>query len=123
MNSGRPTENSKILFVGLHGFLGRPKDWDLLFQKMRQQFPKAEFIAPDLFASLKFGPNLGLEEWAKRFNAYIIANFKRTPEKILLGYSMGGRLALHSLAKDFNLWQKIILLSKSYECSRGQQLH
>lgn len=56
-----------VLIACLHGFLGRPADWDFLR-------PSFDVAAPDLFA----GEPIPAAD-------------------VLVGYSMGGRLALHAL--------------------------
>lgn len=63
----------------LHGFLGQGRDWDFL------PFPKT---APDLFALPVHG---SMEDFARRPRA------AGAPLAALIGYSMGGRLALHTL--------------------------
>lgn len=63
--------------ICLHGFLGRGADWDLL------PFPHR---SPDLFAEPITEP---MSEWA--------GTFAVDPGDTLIGYSMGGRLALHVL--------------------------
>ncbi len=62
--------------VALHGFLGSPADFRVLLLPY--------FLAPNLFA-IAPGPT---QAWVRRFNQY-------SPDhSILLGYSMGGRIAL-----------------------------
>ncbi|MFV0340173.1 MAG: hypothetical protein ACK5MA_06030 [Parachlamydiaceae bacterium] len=80
-----------ILFA-LSGFLGAADDW---------QGVPAE-LEPDL-------PPVGsLQEWAEQFNAYASA-FKAP--RVLIGYSLGGRKALHALLDREDLWSQMILLS------------
>jgi 2-succinyl-6-hydroxy-2,4-cyclohexadiene-1-carboxylate synthase len=62
----------------LHGFLGQPSDWAFL---------PFEHRAPDLFDH----PELSLPLQAARLNA------STSDGDVLIGYSMGGRLALHAL--------------------------
>jgi 2-succinyl-6-hydroxy-2,4-cyclohexadiene-1-carboxylate synthase len=80
----------------LHGFLGTKYDWD--------DFPKLQNIIPidiSQFCS-------SLEEWADQFNQFAKADFE---EKILLGYSLGGRLSLYALSKAPHLWKAAIFVS------------
>lgn len=63
--------------VCLHGFLGRGSDWDFL---------PFEHRAPDLFAA---PIDASMAAWAREFEV--------GAEDALIGYSMGGRLALHLL--------------------------
>ena len=62
----------------LHGFLGRPSDWDIL---------PFRHHAPDLFE----GPEASMTLQAERLNRDAVDG------DVLIGYSMGGRLALHAL--------------------------
>lgn len=75
--------------VALHGFLGSPKDfehWDVMPVKLE---PKVNF--------------------AKEFNAWAKEHF--APPRVIMGYSLGGRLALHVLLDEPSLWSKGILIS------------
>jgi 2-succinyl-6-hydroxy-2,4-cyclohexadiene-1-carboxylate synthase len=79
--------------IALHGFLGRPSDWET--------FP---FCQP--FA-IQSAPNF--EAWATDFNAWVKKN--SSPPRTLLAYSMGGRLGLHALLQQPALWSRAILIS------------
>lgn len=85
-----------MIIYALHGFLGRPSDW---------QFEKN--ITVDLFNQ---EPIVPFEPWADRFNAvaYKQSNGRK---RILLGYSLGGRLALHALINKPNAWSGAIIVS------------
>lgn len=79
--------------VALHGFLGQPKDWDFLnFQNLK---------ALDLF---KMNWE-SLDHLAKQ----IIETSE--PDSILMGYSMGGRAALHALSRNSSHWKAAIIIS------------
>lgn len=81
----------------LHGFFGLPSDWDLF---------NLPLTAHDV---LKISdPKLGLWKWASNFNAQIS---KTAGPHILMGYSLGGRLALHVLIDNPTLWSAAILIS------------
>lgn len=82
----------------LHGFLGTSTDWE------RFNF-NTFLIAPNLFYSKKM---LNFSEFASNFNKNIVDNDQ---ENILLGYSMGGRLALHSLIDSPDNWKAAIIVS------------
>ena len=93
----------------IHGFLGLPDDW--------QQFEDKFLPNSCIFHSIdNFLPNLQYQDnyfkiWAKNFNAFIFEgdNFKNK-KNILIGYSLGGRLALHSLLEK-NYWDGIVIIS------------
>jgi len=85
--------------VALHGFLGKPDDWNFLH-------PSFNVHALDL-SDPQF-ESKGLVESATIINAFA----KKIPSpRILLGYSLGGRLALHALISDPHLWEEAIIIS------------
>jgi 2-succinyl-6-hydroxy-2,4-cyclohexadiene-1-carboxylate synthase len=100
----------KTEVFALHGFLGEPADWKSTFQFLSAEKPDWNVHAIDVFH--QFGENLQLEAWAKEFDQWVR---NQTPasetKRILLGYSMGGRLALHALEQDPELWFGAVLLS------------
>lgn len=78
----------------LHGFLGKPSDWDFL---------NADFNVH----AHEIAANNTLWQWAAEFNQKIRSKEK----KILLGYSLGGRLALHALLDNPQQWSGAIIVS------------
>lgn len=89
------------MIYALHGFLGLPSDWDNL------DLPKK---AIDIFSFGTPSADFSLQDWAKSFNQIISAT---TPHlnNILLGYSLGGRLAMHALVDNPSLWKGAVLVS------------
>lgn len=87
-----------IQLYALHGCLGLPSDWNAL---------PIPHHAIDLFKVSPFP--VTLKEWGHHFNDSI----HKEPHSlnILLGYSLGGRLALHALLEREDLWDGAILLS------------
>lgn len=88
----------------LHGFLGTPADWDFLHKSRRLFEGDAEAV--DLFS----WPIDSHSEWAQHFNRYV-REHSLGSKKCLIGYSLGGRLALHCLLQDPSLWDAAILIS------------
>ncbi len=80
------------MIIALHGFLGLPSDWDHL-----DCIPYA------------IKPSASLTAWAIEFNKWAEAHVQAP--RTLLGYSMGGRLALHALIQNPAIWQNAILIS------------
>lgn len=81
----------------LSGFLGLPTDWDFLgWQNIRG-------IGIDNF------PWTSLSDWPFFFHQWI--DFQKKENEILMGYSLGGRLALHSLIDSPQRWKGAILIS------------
>lgn len=78
--------------IALHGFLGLPSDW---------AFCEGAISYP-------VGSCSSLSLWAKKFNAQIKKEKKE--KRILIGYSMGGRLALHALLDEPELWDHAVFI-------------
>jgi 2-succinyl-6-hydroxy-2,4-cyclohexadiene-1-carboxylate synthase len=78
----------------LHGFLGLPSDWDV-FDKITYK--------PELN-----NETLSLWGWADQFNESIPFSNKKN---LLLGYSLGGRLAMHALIANPAIWDGAIFVS------------
>ncbi|MBN2492059.1 MAG: alpha/beta fold hydrolase [Planctomycetes bacterium] len=104
----------------LHGFLGRAADWDEPARALAAGgFGTAQ--RPDLFAPEPGGgepwPELrptwagpDLPSWGARFAARAAARGDGRPA-VLIGYSLGGRLALHALLAAPAVWRAAILVS------------
>jgi len=86
--------------IALHGFLGQPSDWSV-YEDLLPSGWALEAI--DLAAT----PILPFENWAERF----ASSLKGEGPKVLLGYSMGGRLALHALAKTPDRFSGAMIVS------------
>lgn len=67
-----------IPYIFLHGFLGSPLDWDPVLSYL----PEISFITPEL-------PGHGKTPFTKELSLPLL------PKMHLIGYSMGGRLAMH----------------------------
>lgn len=81
----------------LPGFLGLPSDWDFL--KINQT----------VGVDLSLFPLTGLHDWAKCFNKHALLN--KSKPAVLMGYSLGGRLALHALLDATECWDAAIIIS------------
>ncbi|MEX1013196.1 MAG: alpha/beta fold hydrolase [Waddliaceae bacterium] len=77
----------------LHGFLGSASDLS---------------HGVDLFAYAR--PSSGFDTWAKEFNR----KTSEVKDKMLIGYSLGGRLALHALMEQPSNWKSALFLSTHY---------
>jgi 2-succinyl-6-hydroxy-2,4-cyclohexadiene-1-carboxylate synthase len=93
----------------LHGFLGKPSDWNFIHDKKSTNkyiFHSIEDFMPNDPIKEKY-----LQKWAVKFNDFIFKSSQFGGDKnILVGYSLGGRLALHSLCKNNN-WKGAIIVS------------
>lgn len=79
--------------IALHGFLGRPNDFKGL--------NISGIIAPNLFLL----PICPLKTWAQRFIQM------HPPQSIIIGYSLGGRLALHCLVNHESHYRAAIIIA------------
>jgi len=79
----------------LHGFLGTPEEWELL-----QPTTSWDLLSDESLA------NKTLTSWAEWFNSR-----QSSTQKLLIGYSLGGRLALHALIQNPALWKGAIIIS------------
>mgnify|MGYP000209277296 FL=1 len=88
--------------VALHGQLGMASDWDGLAGKMAGA--DHEVSAVDLWSYLADG-EVGMEEFGRKLNQ------DERDGQVLLGYSMGGRLALHALLDEPEKWKAAVIVS------------
>lgn len=88
------SNNQKFHLFALHGFLGNPTDW--------QQFPMIDQRMKIEHEDLSFWA------WTNQFNAGLP---KKESKNIILGYSLGGRLAMHALLSNPDFWDAAIFIS------------
>ena len=97
----------------LHGALGAYHDWESIF-------PGARHV--DLWST---EPGTDLADWANQWVTTVAAE---DPHPQLVGYSMGGRLALHALLAAPALWKRATIVSahpglrfgRAERCARDQ---
>lgn len=83
----------------LHGFLGQASDWDFLREPLAAKGVKLEAV--DLY-SRENSHCRAFWDWAEKFNRRVS---RKPGPHYLLGYSLGGRLALHALLENPKLWK------------------
>lgn len=100
----------------LPGFLGRGADFSP-FEARLSATGVGGVVLHDLFS----GPPLGgsLEEWGRNFADGVPADSAAA----LLGYSLGGRLALHALLARPDLWRIAVVVSAHTGLSSAQECH
>jgi 2-succinyl-6-hydroxy-2,4-cyclohexadiene-1-carboxylate synthase len=103
----------KAIFA-LHGFLGVPTDWNFL-DKLG-----IEVIKVDYMNIRGLTPDSPLERWGENFNLWVEKNYPGY-ERHLLGYSMGGRLAMQSLANKQKNWKSATFISSNFGLIEEQQ--
>jgi 2-succinyl-6-hydroxy-2,4-cyclohexadiene-1-carboxylate synthase len=112
---------------GLHGFLGQPRNLLWLAEAYKKERPQARFSSPSLWEGLLEDEEMSLEGWARRFNDSVRAE-SVAASRYLVGYSMGGRLALHAYLDAPALWSGALILSAHYglieeEARKARQIH
>jgi 2-succinyl-6-hydroxy-2,4-cyclohexadiene-1-carboxylate synthase len=91
----------------LHGAVGMAADWRGFAKSLAER--KIGSRAVDLWRFLDCCP-MSLAEFGVAFNADAGGSALATP-KVLLGYSMGGRLALHALLRNDHPWHAAVIVS------------
>lgn len=94
----------KDLFC-FHGFLGTPQDWSFLKNKKTEQFYRLYPV--DYFNNKSLQPKDIISFWGKQF----WSEYQSHDDVVLLGYSLGGRLALQAFDQQPRRVHKLILLS------------
>jgi 2-succinyl-6-hydroxy-2,4-cyclohexadiene-1-carboxylate synthase len=92
----------------LHGAVGMAADWRAFAKRLAAA--KTGTRAVDLWRFLECGP-MPLEDFGPAFNADAGGEVSRGGRRALLGYSMGGRLALHALLENPHPWQAAVIVS------------
>ena len=88
----------------LPGFLGRASDWDAFATAATARgLPAVEAV--NLFGRPVTGSLAG---WADAFTDTVA---RRDERPLLVGYSLGGRLALHALIADPDRWRGAVVVS------------
>lgn len=95
----------------LHGFLGLASDWNFLRTPLENK--GYQLVAVDLYENIS-----SFDDWPERFNEMVS---QKQGEHYLLGYSLGGRLALHALFKDPELWAGSVFCSTHYGLSSDKE--
>ncbi|WP_018969267.1 alpha/beta fold hydrolase [Rubritalea marina] len=91
------------MIYALHGAVGEASDWTALSHKFKSEgFALARV---DLWQYLACCP-MPLQDFGAAFNREVKAS-----SPVILGYSMGGRLALHALLNQPQKWDKAVIVS------------
>lgn len=106
----------KKVIYAVHGFLGQASDWAQVQKKMKEEKPDWEFVALDLFRMPEFSPIQGFDQWTRKFYEWM-SDFETLHfaghhcERTIVGYSLGGRLALHLLQANPEVWAGAVFIS------------
>ncbi len=105
---------SKVDIIFLHGFLGVPSDWNGVLERLTYEI-KGSDVTPtyhvlDYFNQPNLSPKHSFENVATEF-INVIESKATSSRKILVGYSLGGRLALHIFEKKPELFERLVCVS------------
>jgi 2-succinyl-6-hydroxy-2,4-cyclohexadiene-1-carboxylate synthase len=89
----------------LHGAVGTEADWNQFAEVMATSGREVKGV--DLWQFVE-KEGCSIEEFGVRFCQRVRAEDQ---EPILLGYSLGGRLALHALLEDSAMWRAAVIVS------------
>jgi 2-succinyl-6-hydroxy-2,4-cyclohexadiene-1-carboxylate synthase len=92
----------------LHGAVGMAADWRGFAKRLAGE--KTGSRAVDLWRFLECQP-MPLTDFATALNADAGSEVFRGSGRALMGYSMGGRLALHALLGENHPWQAAVIVS------------
>lgn len=92
----------------LHGAVGMAADWREFGKNLARAGIGSRAV--DLWRFLDCCP-MPLPDFAKALNAEAKGDIFRGSGRALLGYSMGGRMALHSLLEPDHPWQAAVIVS------------
>lgn len=82
---------------------------------------EVRIYVPDYFNEPALSPKNSFAQWAENFNQWAQEQGSSEDANILVGYSLGGRLALHALEQNSALWRQVILISTNPGFDDGQQ--
>lgn len=92
----------------LHGFWGQPSDWNEVLKRL-DLFE--ETWIPDLYEAGPLSPRHLLDKWTSSFINEVHRRFAKPVQ--LVGYSMGGRLALNAAVQAPELFSRTLILSSA----------
>ncbi|MDX1679876.1 MAG: alpha/beta fold hydrolase [Akkermansiaceae bacterium] len=102
----------------LHGSVGLAADWRATSEQLAER--QISTRAVDLWRFLECDP-MPLEQFGDAFNADASGQADRGQTRILVGYSMGGRLALHALLAENSPWQAAVIIGAHPGLEDGEE--
>jgi 2-succinyl-6-hydroxy-2,4-cyclohexadiene-1-carboxylate synthase len=100
-----------VIIVALHGFFGTPNDW---LAPLANLAPEAEheIVAPDLGVWATRAEITDFDTFTASFNRSVKALSEKREEPVMIvGYSMGARLAAQCLLDEPDLYRAALLVS------------
>lgn len=106
--------------VALHGFLGSSQFWSSTSALLKATPLRTTFYAPDLYHDPEF-VDPSWAHWPSQFSSWLSRHSIENPF-VLLGYSMGGRLALNFALQHPQKISHLILISTRAKSSQAEEL-
>jgi 2-succinyl-6-hydroxy-2,4-cyclohexadiene-1-carboxylate synthase len=103
------SENTPIIF--LHGFLGSSKDWTKIIDYFSDNYYCIAIDLPGHGDSLVLRDKFYTAEFSAFILKQLIDSFGLTQKAHLVGYSMGGRMAMNLAVRFPKLFDKIVIES------------
>lgn len=94
----------------LHGFLGQPTDFQWCVRAVRESGLSVDSISPDYLHVKELSASVSLKKWGQHFNHWVEKE-PSSHHRVLFGYSQGGRLALHALKDNPEMWTAAVIVS------------
>ncbi|MGE0764435.1 MAG: alpha/beta fold hydrolase [Bdellovibrionales bacterium] len=94
----------------LHGFLGSHRDYTLVFNELKKNKVRYKEYAPDFFKAGPCSAAHDYDVWCKNFLSELEKRFGPEPV-VLVGYSLGARLALHAYFAAPQKFSRLLLLA------------
>lgn len=109
---------ASLVPIFLHGFLGRPSDWSQTALHLKAIRPELKPLLVDYFSIPALAPQNNFDVWGQNFSQWVRNELGPGPHP-LIGYSLGGRLALHALENSPDLFNHGILISTNPGLASG----
>ena len=96
----------------LHGFLGKASNWESFTEHFKKWNCSYHSIEKYMHENENINDNF-FENWTQSFHSSVFLNnvSNKNNKKIIIGYSLGGRLALHSLVTSEAKWDGAVIIS------------
>lgn len=101
----------------LHGLFGQPSDWQFMLEGGQDLY---EYVFVDYAHEEALDPSRPLPVWGAQFNKWVLS-FGEDRVRYIVGYSLGGRLALHAIQNNPKLWTKAVFVSTHLGLSIPEQ--
>lgn len=112
--SANPSQTDPSQLWCLHGNLQTPAVWNPLKLYLQQHRPDLQIYSENLWETLDHS----CEDWAAQFCRRVQSQGQA--RRVLLGYSLGGRLGFHALLHQPSLWAGAVIVAADPGMSEGR---